>query len=130
MTTAVIDTNIVIRFFLNDDPLLSAKARKIFEEVQRTNSTIYIDELIVAEIIWLMLSFYKKEKQEIVSLLQKLLSQKWMINPRKELILITLTYYSFHNVSYIDTWTLMVARSKNLPLVTFDKTLDKLAHST
>jgi len=129
-TITVVDTNVVIRLLVDDHPQLSSKAKELFNSAQNGNTTIYIDEVIVAEIIWLMLSFYKKEKQVIISLLEKLLSQKWIVNPRKEILQKALAFYASHNVSFVDCWAMMIAKNKKYAFVTFDKTLDKLARSS
>ena len=57
--TILIDANIVIRFLLNDSPKLSRKAKAIFRQAEAGEIKLFFDEVIVAEIIWTLSSFYK-----------------------------------------------------------------------
>lgn len=124
-----VDANVIIHFFLDDNPHLSPLAKKLFEQAESGNITIYIDEMIVAETVWVMRSYYKVDKEIIISLLQKLLMQKWALNPRKKLILQALSAYKSQTLNYIDCWLLTIIKNKHLLLTTFDKALDKLAKS-
>lgn len=125
----VVDTNIIVRFLLDDDPKFSPQAKQLFSVAKSQNLPIFVDEVIVAEVVWILTSLYKMEKSIIVSLLQKLLLHTWVVNPRKNLILKTLSVYATHNLDYIDCWIATVAQSKKLTLTTFDHSLDNLAKS-
>ena|SRR3990167_99413 len=127
--TILIDANIVIRFLLNDNPELSRKAKAIFRQAEAGEIKLFFDEVIVAEIIWTLSSFYKIKKLEIVDRLEKLLSQDWAENPRKRLILMAFELYRGSNLDYIDCWLFIVSKSLKLKLETFDKNLSKMRSS-
>lgn len=122
-----IDTNVLIRFLRADHPELSQKAKDIFIKAQKGEITIYLDEIIIAETIWLLSSFYKLKRQEIFIALQGLVSQDWIINPRKKTILDSLLLFSSSNLHYIDCWISRISKSTACKLVTFDKKLERLA---
>lgn len=115
-----IDTNILIRFLRADHPQLSSKAKEIFLKAQKGNIEIYLDEIIIAETVWLLSSFYKLKKELIASQLQELVSQKWIINPRKRIILDSLSLFSLNNLAYIDCWVACISKSIHAKLETFD----------
>ena len=121
-----IDTNILIRFLRADHPELSQKAKEIFLKAQKGEIEIYLDEIIIAETIWLLSSFYKLKKELIVSQLQELVSQGWVINPRKKIILDSLSLFSVNNLAYIDCWVACVSKSIPVELETFDNKLKKI----
>ncbi len=125
-----VDANVITRLFLNDHPELSLKARKIFDSASNGKIQIYIDEVIIAEISWVLRSVYKYDKITITTLLEKLMSPQWIINPRKKLILKTLSRYKKYKLSYIDSWIWTISENARLSFVTFDKTLNKLSKST
>lgn len=125
-----LDTNILTRFFLADHPTLSLKAKDIFLRAQKGEIRIYLDEVVVAEIVWLLSSFYKLEKEKIAQQLLELVSQTWVINPRKKLIMQTLEFYSKSNLHYIDCWIYSVSREISGKLTTFDRKLEKLSDKT
>lgn len=126
--TILVDANVIIRFLLNDSPKLSKEAKSIFSKAQDGVFNIYIDEVVLAEVIWTLSSFYKIKKEEIAYQLEKLLTQDWIKNPRKSLILKSLSLFKSHNLHYIDCWQLVISGSLNIPLETFDAKLKKLKH--
>lgn len=124
--TILIDANIIIRFLLNDHPKLSSLAKSIFLKAQGGLTRIYLDEIVLAEVVWTLSSFYKIKKVDLVDRLVKLLSQDWIVNPKKDLILQALNLYRSSNLDYIDCWVFVVAKSLRINLETFDKNLKKL----
>ncbi len=124
--TVCLDTNVLIRFFRNDHPLLSSQAKEIISQAEKGKNKLYIDEIVVAETVWAMSTVYEESKQAITTALAQLIQQKWVKNPRKKLILNSLTRFSRTNISYIDCWIYELAKAKAMKLETFDKDLQKL----
>ena len=124
-----VDTNVIIRFLLNDHPRLSPLAKSIFFHAEQGINKIYFDEVVVAEVIWTLSSFYKINKLDLVDRFEKLLSQDWAINPRKNLILKSLYLYRSSNLDYIDCWIFIVNKDLGTDLETFDKGIKKLFKS-
>ena len=125
-SSVYVDTNVILRFLLSDSPL-HQPATKIFAAAEAGKFNIYLDEVILAEVIWVLLSFYKINKSDIVAQLVPLVSQRWLTNPRKQVLLSALKLYAANNLSYIDCWATSVSRSLHFPLKTFDRALQKLA---
>jgi len=124
--TIFVDANIVIRFFLKDHPTLYPQAYSIFSKAESGLIDVYLDEVVAAEIVWSLTSFYKKRKEEVVDKLEKLLSQEWVINPRKKLLLKTLSIYKEKSLDYIDCWIFVINNYLETELETFDHRLKKL----
>lgn len=121
-----LDTNVLIRLFRNDHPQLSQQAKDIISLAEKGKDSLYIDEVVVAETIWTISTVYGESKQVIIKNLAQLIQQKWVKNPRKKLILNSLTRFSSTNISYIDCWIHELAKAKSMKLETFDKALQKL----
>lgn len=115
MITQVLDTNILVRFLVKDHKTFSPQANVLFKEAEKRKINLYADEIMVAEVIWLLDSFYKYSREEIINQLKEVICQPWIINPRKELILATVELFRTTNLSYVDCW-----------LATFDQKLKKL----
>jgi predicted nucleic-acid-binding protein len=103
--TVLIDSNILLRFFLKDN-------------------------VVVAETVWVLTSFYKKPKKIIVPLLEKFISQAWVINPKKELLMEALNLYLKTNIGYIDCWAYVSSKDLKIELKTFDRDLEKFSRAT
>jgi len=125
--TVVIDTNILLRYLRNDHPTLSIKAKKIFDKAYKNDVNIYFDEIVLAETIWVLSSYFKTPKSIIASTLLEQLYFDWIINPRKKLMIKALGLFGKTNLSYIDCWIFTVNQSlKTTSLETFDSDLKKL----
>ena len=122
----LIDTNILLRYLRNDHPTLSIKAKKIFDKAYKNSMDIYLDEIILAETIWVLASHYKTPKSQIVSKLLEQLYFDWIVNPRKKLMIKALGLFGRTNLSYIDCWIFTVNKSLKTSLETFDNDLKKL----
>lgn len=120
------DTNILIRHLLRDHLELSPKAKRLIEQAESDKYEIWVDEVVIAEVVWVLTTHYKQPKDQTVKSLLDLLSLKRLINPRKTLIKEALRLFSSKNLSYVDCWLLVLSKSKNLDLTTFDKALQKL----
>lgn len=65
----IVDTNVLLRFLLADDPIQSPIARSYF--VNREN-TLIIDTVVLCEAVWVMKKRSKLKNQKIVQILQGL----------------------------------------------------------
>jgi predicted nucleic acid-binding protein len=53
-----VDTNVFLRFFVKDVDAQYEKARELFEKAEAGNIRLETSELVVAEIVWVLESFY------------------------------------------------------------------------
>lgn len=123
--TRLIDANIILRFLRRDEPTLAVRAKALFTEAQEGAFFCYLDEVTIAEVIWVLTSVYKTKREEIAHGLEALFVQEWVANARKNTILQALTFYRMSTLNYIDCWLLAVSEEKHIPLETFDVKLKK-----
>lgn len=121
----LIDTNVILRFLRRDDPVLSNEAKSLFLDAKQGKFTCYIDEVAIAESVWVLISVYKTKREDIVHGLETLLAKEWVVNPRKHIVLRALSFYRMSTLNYIDCWLLAVSEEKNIPIETFDEQLKK-----
>lgn len=120
-----VDTNVVLRLFLADNKILYREARKIFEEGESGRAKIFVDEVVLAECVWVLKSYYKKSREQICEVLSKLLSLKYMANPRGKLIKEALLVFKTTNLSLEDCWLMVLSKNQSYELRTFDAELKK-----
>lgn len=121
--TICIDTNVVLRFLVKGDSNLHERATEIFKRAEGGGVKLYLDEVILAEVIWVLLSFYKMEKREVENVVSKLVACKWIINFRKELMVEALGMWSKMKLSYIDCWFFVISRNLEFKMESFDLAL-------
>lgn len=115
------DTNVYLRYLLGDHPTQSPQAKSIIQRQQ-----IYTDPTIIAEVIWVLVSFYKLDKADFIPPLLAIIDQKNNRTPSKGLIIKALNFFATHQLSYIDCYLFCLAQDEKLSLATFDKKLAKL----
>lgn len=123
--TRLIDANIILRFLRRDDANLSARAKALFMDAQNGKFSCYLDEVTMAEMIWVLTSVYKTKRGDIASMLEVFLLHEWVVNPRKNMMLRAISFYRMSGLNYIDCWLLAVSEEKHILLETFDIKLRK-----
>lgn len=130
MITIGVDTNVILRFFLQDDEDLFNRAKELLSRGESGEIKIYLDDLVIAEVIWTLFSFYKQTRADISDRLIGLTNQKWISNPHKKQVLSALRLFQTTNISYIDAWLLVICRHRKFELSSFDAKLQKLYKKT
>lgn len=117
----IIDTNVLARYFLKDSLSLYQKAVDLINQ-----NDIYLDEVVVSEIVWLLSQTYELPRSLIASRLIDLLSSTTVHNPRKGLIIAGLVLYRDHSsFAFADCWLHILAQDQKQFLATFDKKLHR-----
>jgi predicted nucleic-acid-binding protein len=77
---------------------------------------------VIAEIIWTLESFYKLEKDEIVSKVEKILNTPNLECAEASLILTALDLYVHHNIDFIDAYHAFHMKDRGLTrILTYDR---------
>lgn len=120
----LIDTNIIIRFLINDPPEQAKKIEKLF--TQSSSSSLEIPDAIIIEIVYVLLSFYQMSKEEVIEKIYYLINfEKFKTN--KKLIKKTLEIFKKYSISFIDAYLCALVLLKKHPfLYSFDKKLKKV----
>ncbi|MEK7595477.1 MAG: PIN domain-containing protein [Patescibacteria group bacterium] len=120
----ILDTNILIRFLTNDTPEQAAVIEGFFKKA--APKTLIVPDMVVAEVIFVLLSFYDLSKAEVVDKLQALVSyEKFKIN--RILMQKALDVFSSNSISFVDAYLVALASAQGPGVLrTFDKRLLKL----
>lgn len=124
MKKLLLDTNIIIRFFVADEPD-HTKAVKNLLVSAKTNS-LEIPDVVLVEIVYVLLSVYKLSRESIVEKVSLLLEfEAFFVNER--LLIKTLEIFSSSNVSFVDAYLCAkIKMGHNSKLYSFDKKLLKI----
>lgn len=68
-----LDTNILIRFLVEDHELQTKKARKLITNAENTKQPLFIPILVTLEMIWVLQSVYDVKRTDILLALSSLL---------------------------------------------------------
>ncbi|SRR6266568_1876243 len=115
-----LDTNVVLRYLLNDIPEQSLKSKSII-----TGSTSYITDVVAAEIIFVLERVVGMERPDLVMLFNTFLGfpnlayNDYFLDQAIDL------YGAKKNLSIVDCYAATEAKMYGNSLVTFDKELVK-----
>lgn len=114
----LIDTNVIVRFLTRDDPKLTKKAEKILKNAE--SGQLEIPDFILTEIVWLLLSYYKIEKEEVIEKLEGMLAfDKFKLN--RKVLREAVDIYRDNNISFVDAYLLAKGEQNNQKVISFDK---------
>lgn len=123
MAKNLIDTNLIIRFLVNDDTQKVSRVEKLLRE--KTNQNILLDT-VIAEIIWVLSSYYSLDKKDVVEKIRALIHVD-TIECNAFLINRALSLWEKTAISYIDAYLGAVAELGNMTLYTYDQKLSAIS---
>lgn len=115
-----LDTNVVLRYLLNDTPEQSLKSRAVI-----TGSASYLTDVVTVEIIFVLERVIGMERSDIVKLVKTFLSLPNLIYNDYFLDQAIDLYGAKKTLSIVDSYAATEAKLYNNTLVTFDKELIK-----
>lgn len=120
----LIDTNIVIRFLTKDNEKMSEASAEIFKKIESGEIKAKITESVIAEIVYVIMKIYKKDRHFIADTQKKILSLKGIVNRDKTQLIKALNIYANQKVDIVDA--ILLAHSKQcLGVLSFDKDLKR-----
>ncbi|WP_396593345.1 type II toxin-antitoxin system VapC family toxin [Brevundimonas sp. R86498] len=64
-----VDTNVLVRIFERDDPVLTAQAENVFSG----DEDIFIANIVLCELAWVLRSVYRRPPDRLATILQRLM---------------------------------------------------------
>jgi predicted nucleic acid-binding protein len=127
MKHAFVDANVILRFLTGDPPDLAAQARTLFEAVDGGQLALILDEIVVAETVWVLQSFYAYPSDRISQVLQRLLSHDGLKADRKAGLLLALNLFAERDVDFADALLAVhMAQQGTKDIYSFDHHFDRL----
>lgn len=126
-----VDANVILRFLTGDPPDMAAQAHALFDAVEEGNVKLVVDEIIVAEMVWVLKSFYGYPNQDIARIIQELLSHEGLEAEDKPGLLAALSLFAEKNIDFADALVAVHMRQKGMQeIFSFDRDFDRLAGIT
>lgn len=73
-----LDTNVLVRYLVQDDKVQSAAATRLIEKELTPESPGFISLVALVEIVWVLESCYHCTRQEVAAIIERLLRVKQM----------------------------------------------------
>jgi len=121
------DTNIFIRFFADDMPEQTKISKKILKGLLEDKYELYVCNLVFAEIVYVLESYYKLDKKDILDKMFAILKFKNLVVENKSIIVEALEIYNEKNIDFTDAYMACHARKAGCNrLFSFDKDFTKI----
>lgn len=122
-----LDTNVIIRFLTKDDAILHPRAEEIMQAVAEGRLTVVCDPVILAEVVYVLISFYKLPRPEILKLLLPIVESNSVRIPNKSRYASALKMYAEGKAHYADSCACAAALEDcEGRLLSFDRELSKI----
>lgn len=97
-----LDTNLLVRYLVQDDPDQSKTATRAMEEAAGSEETLFVNSIVLCELVWVLETTYRFPKSKILSALELLL-RTWQIEfEDKDLIWAALSDYASSKADFSD----------------------------
>lgn len=124
---AALDTNILVRFLVEDDTAQLAAAKKLIAKCLRAGETLYIPVTVSFELEWVLRSNFGFGKVAVVQTLSNLLSSAELSFESEGALEVALALYSQGSADYSDCLHVALAsEAGEPPLWTFDKAASRV----
>jgi len=123
----LVDTNLIIRYLVQDHERHSKIAAKVFDACDRGDLVIVLLPAVLAESVFVLESFYEHRREDIASALRVLLSSPGVEINEPEIHFDALERYRKTKVHFVDCLIAATACAGNIPVATFDRDFRKFA---
>jgi predicted nucleic-acid-binding protein len=117
-----LDTNVLIRYIAQDDPIQSPRAVRLVEKECTPDTPGFIGLITLAELVWVSESCYMATKEDLVAVLRRLLSTKQLVVQNAEIAWQALRMFESGKADFADYLVERIASAAGCAnTVTFDQ---------
>lgn len=117
-----VDANVLLRFLTGEPEGLAERAARLMRRAEEGEVLLILSSLVVAEVVWVLKSFYRRSATEIAHVLIPLLSAEGLEVKDREILVGALELARDKNVDYADAVLALEALRNGEAVCTFDET--------
>lgn len=122
-----IDANIILRYLTNEPEEQAERTARLFAAVGRGDEEVLVEEVVLAEVVWTLASYYRMPRATISEVLLELLAEDGIRAADKESVRLSLVLFSERNLDFADALLAAKAIQSGDPVVySFDRDLDRI----
>lgn len=125
--SAFVDTNILVRHLTGDPPAMAKRATAFLA----SQPELYLADLVVAETVYLLESFYKASRDAVATAMRSLVAMRSMVTVDPALLLRAIEVYEVDRLDFAEAYLVACAESTGVGVVaSFDKAVDRVGTVT
>lgn len=121
----LVDTNLIVRYLVQDHEKHAKAAGKLFDACDRGDVVIVILPVVLAECLFVLESFYRHPRADIASALGRLISSPGVEIGEVTVHLDALNRYKGTKAHFVDCVIAATAAARDVPVATFDQDFRK-----
>jgi len=126
-----VDTNYFLRFLLADQETQHVTAKALFKKAAAGEVDLFTSLIVFFEVYWVLASFYKKQKSELVEKLEGLLCMTFIDYKDRDVLIGAVRVFKETSLDLEDAYNLVYALMNDATeLKTFDQQLQKIYKKT
>lgn len=123
-----LDTNVLVRLVLCDDPAQAGRARELFEAHAGADGSLFVTDVVLAEFAWVLKSRYALPREAIARALSALLGNATLAWQSRDAATAALRAFERGGVDYPDCLLVALADAHDCEAVaSFDQGMRGLA---
>ena len=131
MALPFLDTNILLRHLLGDEPTQSPKATAYVQAIEQGRCRAHISDIVIFEVVFTLERGYRRSKAEIEGALLSLIELPGVLLPTKRKFREVFRLYVERNISFADAYHVVMIQKLGLTqIVSFDRDFNRFATLT
>ena len=121
--TAFVDNNILVRHLTGDPPAMAKRATAFLA----SQPELYLADLILAETMYVLESFYKAPRDQVATAMRSLIAMRSMITVDPALLLRAIEVYEVDRLDFAEAYLVACAETSGVgTIASFDKAIDRV----
>jgi predicted nucleic-acid-binding protein len=123
-----LDTNVVVRYLTQDDARQTPIATQFIEKSLSLNRPGFISLIVLAEVVWVLVSLYKIDRRKVIEVVEGLLTTQQLQVDDAPLVWRAVRRYASSKIDFSDALIVESALARGCAkTVTFDKACKSIA---
>jgi predicted nucleic-acid-binding protein len=122
-----LDTNVLVRWILDDEPRQAARVQRLFEEVREQPLPLFVPSTVMLELEWVLRSRYEFDKSTVLGTFNALLETQELEFQDEPALERALSLYRQGSADFADCLHAgQCGSAGRAPMITFDETAARL----
>ena len=127
MPVRFLDTNILVRYFTQDDTAKAEKALALLRRIERGDERVETSLLVIFETVYTLQRFYRVPKPQIQELMLPVLNLRGLRLPLKTLCVDALALFVKYDISFADAFNAAYLQARGMTeIYSWDTDFDKI----
>ena len=118
-----LDTNAIVRYLLDDVKSQADQVEKLFEDAESGKLEITLSPVVIAEITFVLETYYGQSIEKVSSEIQSILIQPWLVVEHEKAVFGLWEWYE-KGQHFVDSYLLALEKYEGIEIFSFDKKLN------